>query len=70
MDYDCATAVLDKACTITPGFESPTISPLKKEGWVAVRSMVLKKDIHKVMDDLFNLGAKGILVTDIKACRL
>ncbi|MSZ42973.1 MAG: ATP phosphoribosyltransferase, partial [Actinobacteria bacterium] len=47
-----------------------TISPLKKEGWVAVRSMVLKKDIHKVMDDLFNLGAKGILVTDIKACRL
>jgi len=53
-----------------PGFESPTISPLKKEGWVAVRSMVLKKDIHKVMDDLFNLGAKGILVTDIKACRL
>jgi ATP phosphoribosyltransferase len=62
--------VLDKACAITPGFESPTISPLKKEGWVAVRSMVLKKDIHKVMDDLFNLGAKGILVTDIKACRL
>jgi ATP phosphoribosyltransferase len=70
MDYDCPTAVLDKACAITPGFESPTISPLKKEGWVAVRSMVLKKDIHKVMDDLFNLGAKGILVTDIKACRL
>jgi len=62
--------VLDKVCAITPGFESPTISPLKKEGWVAVRSMVLKKDIHKVMDDLFNLGAKGILVTDIKACRL
>jgi len=70
MDYDCPTAVLDEACAITPGFESPTISPLKKEGWVAVRSMVLKKDIHKVMDDLFKLGAKGILVTDIKACQL
>ena len=70
MDYDCPTSALDKACAITPGFESPTISPLKKEGWVAVRSMVLKKDIHKVMDDLFDLGAKGILVTDIKACRL
>ena len=70
MDYDCPNAVLEKACAITPGFESPTISPLKKEGWVAVRSMVLKKDIHKVMDDLCALGAKGVLVTDIKACRL
>ena len=70
MDYDCPNSVLEKACAITPGFESPTISPLRKEGWVAVRAMVLKKDIHKVMDDLWALGAKGVLVTDIKACRL
>jgi ATP phosphoribosyltransferase len=70
MDYDCPNSVLEKACAITPGFESPTISPLRKEGWVAVRAMVLKKDIHKVMDDLWALGAKGVLVTDIKASRL
>jgi ATP phosphoribosyltransferase len=70
MDYDCPTEVLETACSITPGFESPTISPLRKEGWVAVRSMVLKKDIHKVMDELWSVGAKGILVTEIKACRL
>ena len=70
MDYDCPNSVLEKACAITPGFESPTISPLRKEGWVAVRAMVLKEDIHKVMDDLWALGAKGVLVTDIKASRL
>lgn len=70
MDYDCPTEVLEKACSITPGFESPTISPLRKDGWVAVRSMVLKKDIHKVMDELWSVGAKGVLVTEIKACRL
>jgi ATP phosphoribosyltransferase len=70
MDYDCPNEVLEKACSITPGFESPTISPLRKEGWVAVRSMVLKKDIHKVMDELWSVGAKGVLVTEIKACRL
>jgi len=70
MDYDCPNSVLEKACAITPGFESPTISSLRKEGWVAVRSMVLRKDIHKVMDDLWAIGAKGVLVTEIKACRL
>lgn len=70
IDYDCPNEVLEKACLVTPGFESPTISPLRKEGWVAVRSMVLKKDIHNVMDQLWSVGAKGILVTDIKACRL
>ena len=69
-DALCPNEVLEKACSITPGFESPTISPLRKEGWVAVRSMVLKKDIHKVMDELWSVGAKGVLVTEIKACRL
>ncbi|WP_045879458.1 ATP phosphoribosyltransferase [Pseudofrankia sp. DC12] len=70
MDYDAPTAVLDKACEITPGFESPTISPLAREGWVAVRAMVLKDDVNRTMDDLWELGARGILVSGIQACRL
>ena len=70
LDYDIPNAVVDKACAITPGLESPTISPLQKPDWVAVRAMVLRKDTNRLMDELWALGARGILVTDIHACRL
>ncbi|MEY3331053.1 MAG: hypothetical protein RL202_319, partial [Actinomycetota bacterium] len=70
MDYDIKSELLDKACSITPGFESPTISPLRVEGWSAVRAMVPRKSAQKVMDELWAIGARGILVTDIHACRL
>ena len=70
MDYDIKSELIDKACAITPGFESPTISPLRTEGWSAVRAMVPRKIAQKVMDDLWSIGARGILVTDIHACRL
>ena len=70
LDYDIEKVHLEKACAITPGLESPTISPLQKEGWAAVRAMVLRKDTNRLMDELWALGARGILVTDIHACRL
>lgn len=70
LDYDAPSEVIEKACAITPGLESPTISPLQKEGWVAVRAMVLRRDTNRLMDELWALGARGILVTDIHACRL
>lgn len=70
LDYDIPKVSVDKACAITPGLESPTISPLQKEDWVAVRAMVLRKDTNRLMDELWALGARGILVTDIHACRL
>jgi ATP phosphoribosyltransferase len=70
LDYDVPKEFVDKACAITPGLESPTISPLQKQNWVAVRAMVLKKETNQVMDALWALGARGILVTDIHACRL
>ena len=70
LDYDIPKASVDKACAITPGLESPTISPLQKEDWVAVRAMVLRRDTNRLMDELWALGARGILVTDIHACRL
>ena len=70
LDYDVMKTLVDKACAITPGLESPTISPLQKQDWVAVRAMVLRKDTNHVMDELWALGARGILVTDIHACRL
>ena len=70
LDYDIQKNALEKACALTPGLESPTISPLAKEDWVAVRAMVLRKDTNRVMDELWAIGARGILVTDIHACRL
>ena len=70
LDYDVSKELIEKACAITPGLESPTISPLQKPDWVAVRAMVLRKDTNRVMDELWAIGARGILVTDIHACRL
>ena len=70
MDYDIATAHVDAAVTLTPGIEGPTISPLHRDGWVAVRAMVPRAGAQRLMDELFDIGARGILLTDIHACRL
>jgi ATP phosphoribosyltransferase len=70
VDFDVPNDRLSQACEITPGIESPTISALQDPEWSAVRAMVLSIDVHRIMDELFALGAKGILVTDIQACRL
>lgn len=70
MDYDVPDELVEKAVALTPGIESPTVAPLVKPGWSAVRSMVERRDTNAVMDELWQLGARGILVTDIHACRL
>jgi ATP phosphoribosyltransferase len=70
MDYDIPDELVEKAVEITPGIESPTVSPLHERGWSAVRSMVRRSDTNAVMDELWELGARGILVTAIAACRL
>lgn len=70
VDYDIRSDQLEQACAITPGIESPTVSPLHDSSWSAVRAMVPVADVHRIMDELYVLGARGILVTDIHACRL
>ncbi|MFD3842152.1 ATP phosphoribosyltransferase [Streptomyces sp. NPDC058642] len=70
MDYDCRVEQLEKAVALTPGLESPTVSPLHNEGWVAVRAMVPAKEAQRIMDDLYDIGARAILTTSIHACRL
>ncbi len=70
MDYDIRVELVEQAVQLTPGIESPTVSPLHDRGWVAVRAMVPRADTNRVMDDLWEIGARGILVTDIHACRL
>ena len=70
MDYDIRAERLQEAVDLTPGLESPTVSPLHSEGWVAVRAMVPRDQTQRIMDDLWEIGARAILVTDIRACRL
>ncbi|WP_435769149.1 ATP phosphoribosyltransferase [Nocardioides sp. SYSU DS0651] len=70
MDYDIREERVEQAVALTPGVESPTVSPLHREGWVAVRSMVPRARVQRVMDELYDLGARAILTTDIHACRL
>jgi ATP phosphoribosyltransferase len=70
MDYDIPADRVEEAVALTPGLESPTVSPLHREGWVAVRSMVPRAGAQQLMDDLYGIGARAILLTDIHACRL
>ena len=70
MDYDVSDEAVERACALTPGLESPTVAPLAKQGWHAVRAMVPRKEAQRIMDDLWDLGARAILVTDIAACRI
>ncbi len=70
VEYDVHDDSLKKAIDITPGIEAPTVAPLSKEKWYAVKAMAKKKNVNKILDDLTNIGAKGIIVTDIRTCRM
>ncbi|MGH3861369.1 ATP phosphoribosyltransferase [Actinokineospora sp.] len=70
LDYDCHRSLLEAAIEITPGLESPTVAPLASANWVAVRAMVPRKEVNAIMDRLAALGAKAVLASDIRACRL
>lgn len=70
VEYDIPKTMLSKACTITPGIEAPTIAPLSNENWVAVKAMVKKATMNTIIDQLAEIGAKGIIVTDIRTCRI
>lgn len=70
VDYDLPANLVDEAVAIAPGRESPTISPLQDPAWVAVRVMVPRKGMNLVMDKLYAIGARAILVSAIEAARL
>ena len=70
VDYDLPAELVDDAVRVTPGLESPTVSPLRDSGWVAVRVMVPREETNHVMDELYALGARAILVSAIHAARI
>ena len=69
-DYDCPVSLIDQASVITPGIESPTVSPTKDPDWVAIRALVKREDTNSKMDELYDLGARAILVSAIHAARI
>lgn len=70
VDYDCPLDILDDVLAVTPGFESPTVSKMADPDWRAVRALVAKREVHAAMDELYALGARAILVTELHGCRL
>ncbi|MFA4943459.1 MAG: ATP phosphoribosyltransferase [Lentisphaeria bacterium] len=70
VEYDVPRAALAEACRITPGIESPTVAPLSEPDWAAVKAMARRKEVNRILDGLSALGAKGIIITDIRTCRI
>jgi ATP phosphoribosyltransferase len=70
VEYDAPKKVIDEACDITPGIESPTVTPLAKPEWYSVKAMIKRKGSQKIMDELAKLGCKGILLTSIESARI
>ncbi len=71
LDYDIPSELLERAVAISPGYQSPTVSPPLRDGeWSAVRVMVERRQSHRMMDELYDVGARAILVTAIQACRI
>ncbi len=70
LEYVIPTDALKSACKLTPGVKSPTVSPVSEDGWVAVAAMVRYKGLNKIIDQLSDLGGKGIIAQDIHTCRL
>ncbi|MBB4965056.1 ATP phosphoribosyltransferase [Saccharothrix violaceirubra] len=70
LDFDCPVSAQEEAFRLVPGIESPTVSPLAREGWVAVRSLVPRDEAPFVMDELWRVGARAILVSSLDTCRI
>lgn len=70
LEYNIPRRALHQAEAITPGFNSPTISSLEDAEWCAVRAMVRRGDVHRIMEQLEAIGASAIVETYIANCRL
>lgn len=70
IEYDVEKRLLDEVCKLTPGIEAPTVSPLANPDWVAVKAMIRRSEANDIMDKLYALGARGIIVSEVKSCRI
>jgi ATP phosphoribosyltransferase len=70
VDFDVPEDCLAATTALAPGLEGPTVAPLAKQGWCAVRTLVPRKGHQSLMDTLWQAGARAILVTEVSAARL
>ncbi|MDR2930162.1 MAG: ATP phosphoribosyltransferase [Propionibacteriaceae bacterium] len=70
VDFDVPQEHVEQTSALAPGLEGPTVSPLAKPGWFAVRTMVPRKGHQALMDALWLAGARAILVTQVSSARL
>lgn len=70
VEYDVPQTILQQACAITPGIQSPTVMSLNEPGWFSVKSVLRRREAHRVMDELERLGCKGILLTSLESARM
>lgn len=57
---------VEEIARILPGMKSPTILPLKEEGWSSIHSVVKEDQFWDIIDQLKKLGAEGILVINVE----
>ncbi|WP_311518390.1 ATP phosphoribosyltransferase [uncultured Corynebacterium sp.] len=69
LDYNVAKEDLEAASAVTPGLTGPTVAPLARDNWVAVRAMVPRQDANRIMDHLSALGAEATLASELRIAR-
>jgi ATP phosphoribosyltransferase len=58
--------ILPKLKKIVPGLKSPTISPLAKDGWISVQTVIKEDVFWQTIEKLKYAGASGIIVLPIE----
>ena len=70
LEYNCPADKLEEATRITPGFSSPTVQTLVDSQWFAVRVLVERSEIHRILDQLEGIGCVAILESEVRHSRL
>lgn len=70
ISYNVSKDRLDVVKQITPGKTAPTVSQLDMPGWVAVQSLIEKKESSRIMDALKIEGATEILLFALQNTRM
>ncbi len=63
---NCPNSAVDAITDILPGMKSPTVMPLKQDGWSSLHSVIREDDFWENIDALRAAGAEGILVIPIE----
>lgn len=57
---------IERVSKLLPVLKSPTVLPLKEEGWSSLYTVIDKEDFWTVIDVLKKEGAEDILVAPIE----